>query len=115
MSPRMVTKRLQANCQARRTDQQPPDQQPINAMATFDCTGLGSTASGTEVCTLLVGTGVVLGCTGGCTFGVRVPPETTASGCKLVGILDVLVGTGATFGPTFAGLLVTGCPAVAFL
>ncbi|TGZ69107.1 hypothetical protein CRM22_003907 [Opisthorchis felineus] len=28
MSPRMVTKRLQANCQARRTDQQPPDQQP---------------------------------------------------------------------------------------
>ncbi|KER30306.1 hypothetical protein T265_03253 [Opisthorchis viverrini] len=30
MSPRMVTKRLQANCQARRTDQQPPDQQPIN-------------------------------------------------------------------------------------
>ncbi|GAA57554.1 hypothetical protein CLF_112885 [Clonorchis sinensis] len=34
MSPRMVTKRLQANCQARRTDQQPPDQQPI------DCTSL---------------------------------------------------------------------------
>ncbi|GAA50262.1 hypothetical protein CLF_104301 [Clonorchis sinensis] len=29
MSPRMVTKRLQANCQARRTDQQPPDQQPM--------------------------------------------------------------------------------------
>ncbi|KER19484.1 hypothetical protein T265_11758 [Opisthorchis viverrini] len=28
MSPRMVTKRLQANCQARRTNQQPPDQQP---------------------------------------------------------------------------------------
>ncbi|KER31964.1 hypothetical protein T265_01897 [Opisthorchis viverrini] len=33
MSPRMVTKRLQANCQARRTDQQPPDQQPKNACA----------------------------------------------------------------------------------
>ncbi|KER27107.1 hypothetical protein T265_05799 [Opisthorchis viverrini] len=30
MSPRMVTKRWQANCQARRTDQQPPDQQPID-------------------------------------------------------------------------------------
>ncbi|KER21054.1 hypothetical protein T265_15176, partial [Opisthorchis viverrini] len=29
MSPRMVTKRLQANCQARRTDQRPPEQQPI--------------------------------------------------------------------------------------
>ncbi|KER23685.1 hypothetical protein T265_08492 [Opisthorchis viverrini] len=29
MSPRMVAKRLQANCQARRTDRQPPDQQPI--------------------------------------------------------------------------------------
>ncbi|KAG5451497.1 hypothetical protein CSKR_107076 [Clonorchis sinensis] len=28
MSPRMVTKRLQLNCQARRTDQQPPDQLP---------------------------------------------------------------------------------------
>ncbi|GAA52945.1 hypothetical protein CLF_109163 [Clonorchis sinensis] len=28
MSPRMVTKRLQINCQARRTDQQPPDQMP---------------------------------------------------------------------------------------
>ncbi|KER22853.1 hypothetical protein T265_09129 [Opisthorchis viverrini] len=28
MSPRMVTKRLQTNCQARRTDQQPPDQLP---------------------------------------------------------------------------------------
>ncbi|GAA55104.1 hypothetical protein CLF_106856 [Clonorchis sinensis] len=33
MSPRMVTKRLRANCQARRTDQQPPDQQPINAQS----------------------------------------------------------------------------------
>ncbi|KER31102.1 hypothetical protein T265_02557 [Opisthorchis viverrini] len=30
MSPRMVTKRLQTNCQARRTDQQPPDQSPTN-------------------------------------------------------------------------------------
>ncbi|KAG5450019.1 hypothetical protein CSKR_103252, partial [Clonorchis sinensis] len=31
MSPRMVTKRLQVNCQARRTDQQTPDKQPINS------------------------------------------------------------------------------------
>ncbi|KER23437.1 hypothetical protein T265_08658 [Opisthorchis viverrini] len=31
MYPRMVTKRLQANCQARRTDQQPPDKQPMNS------------------------------------------------------------------------------------
>ncbi|KER33396.1 hypothetical protein T265_00712 [Opisthorchis viverrini] len=30
MSPPMVTKRLQTNCQARRTDQQPPDQLPTN-------------------------------------------------------------------------------------
>ncbi|KER21315.1 hypothetical protein T265_15121, partial [Opisthorchis viverrini] len=29
MSPRMVTKRLQINCQARQTDQQPPDQLPM--------------------------------------------------------------------------------------
>ncbi|KER29247.1 hypothetical protein T265_04093 [Opisthorchis viverrini] len=29
-SPRMVTKRLQAHCQVWRTDQQPPDQQPIH-------------------------------------------------------------------------------------
>ncbi|KAG5442838.1 hypothetical protein CSKR_202660 [Clonorchis sinensis] len=28
MFPRMVTKRLQVDCQARRTDQQPPDQIP---------------------------------------------------------------------------------------
>ncbi|KER22770.1 hypothetical protein T265_09213 [Opisthorchis viverrini] len=30
MSPRMVTKRLRINCQARRTDQQPPDRLPIS-------------------------------------------------------------------------------------
>ncbi|KAG5452798.1 hypothetical protein CSKR_110835 [Clonorchis sinensis] len=29
MSPRLGTKRLQANCQARRTDQLPPDQPPV--------------------------------------------------------------------------------------
>ncbi|GAA47289.1 transforming growth factor-beta receptor-associated protein 1 [Clonorchis sinensis] len=28
----MVTKRLQVNCQTRQTDQQPPDQQPINSL-----------------------------------------------------------------------------------
>ncbi|KER25226.1 hypothetical protein T265_07267 [Opisthorchis viverrini] len=31
MSPRMVTKRLQINCHARRTDQQPRDQLPTDA------------------------------------------------------------------------------------
>ncbi|GAA48875.1 hypothetical protein CLF_102161 [Clonorchis sinensis] len=31
LSSRMVTKRLQDNCQARQTDQKPPDQRPINS------------------------------------------------------------------------------------
>ncbi|KER28975.1 hypothetical protein T265_04273 [Opisthorchis viverrini] len=35
MSPRLVTKRLQVTCEARRTDQQPPDQQPVLAYTSF--------------------------------------------------------------------------------
>ncbi|GAA57833.1 hypothetical protein CLF_113253 [Clonorchis sinensis] len=43
MSPRMVTKRLQDNCQARRTDQQPSDQQPLIS-AQYELLAFGSTA-----------------------------------------------------------------------
>ncbi|GAA50651.1 hypothetical protein CLF_104865 [Clonorchis sinensis] len=38
-SPRMVMKRLQASYQARRTDQQPPDQQPMNSPDRHEETG----------------------------------------------------------------------------